>query len=513
MNYIYKTLFIFLFTTFTLFSKTTKIEIVSFNDFHGNVAEDTREKGKNIGMAKMVGYINSLKKLNPNTIVVSGGDNYQGTAISNLTFGAPVTKMMKAMDVKASAIGNHEFDWGSQRITNWAKDGNFDYLAANIYDKTTHKPVTWAKPYKFVNVNTIKIAFIGLSTKETKYQTKIEFVKNLEFKDASKAATYWVKYLNSGKAKEGKPDVIIALTHIPSSQDEKTQAILGEELSNLSKVNGIDAIITGHSHKTVSGFLNKKPIIQAYKYGRALGRLSLTLKNNKVVEIKPFVDMVSENKSDIISDENMNTILEKQNHELSSILNEKLGYISHDIPHDRNGGLSPLGYWFADVMRKKANAQIGLTNGGGVRRPLYKGDITMKDMYEIMPFDNQIVVVKVTGKHLKALIDHGIEADYMGDGQFAGLNVIYDPKKPYEHRVVSMTLEDGTPINDNDIYTVATNDLLVDGGDKYDFSNAIENKNLFILIRDALVENVKKNKTIKLADPTLYLKEKQKMAS
>lgn len=501
------TIFItFLILVYNLFAKTTNIEIISFNDFHGNVAEDTREKGKNIGMAKMVGYVNQIKSENPNTIVVSGGDNYQGTAVSNLTFGAPVTKMIKAMDLKASAIGNHEFDWGSHRIKNWAKDGNFDFLAANIYDTKTNKPVSWAKPYKIVVVDNVKIAFIGLSTKETKYQTKIEFVKNLEFKPADKAAEYWIDFLNSGKAKEGKPDIIIALTHIPSSQDSATKAIIGEELTKLSKINGLDAIITGHSHQTVSGVLNGKPIIQAYKYGRALGRLSITLEDGKLVKIKPFVDMISKNKSDIISDENMTVVLDKQNKALESILNEKLGSLQTDITHDRNGGLSPLGYWFADVMRKKVGAQIGLTNGGGVRRSLYKGDITMKDMYEIMPFDNQIVVVKIKGKDLKKIVDHGIEADYMGDGQFAGLKVVYDPKKPYENKVLSMTLEDGTPIKDDSIYTLATNDLLVDGGDRYDFSNIVEKKDTFILIRDALVENVKANKTIHPIDPNLYLK-------
>lgn len=488
-----------LFLTMTLFAKVTKIDVISFNDFHGNVAEDTRAKGKNIGMAKMVGYVNAAREENPNTIVVSGGDNYQGTAISNLTFGAPVSKMMKSMKVVASAVGNHEFDWGSERIAKWAEEGNFDYLASNIYDKTTKEPVTWAKPYKIVDVDGVKIAFIGLATEQTKYQTKVEFVKNIDFKPAEEAANYWIKYLKSGKAAEGTPEVIIALTHIPSMQD-KDSVITGEELDRLTKVEGLDAVVTGHSHRTVSGTMNGKPVVQAYKYGRALGKLHIVMEDGKVKEITPEVDMVSKAKSDIIEDSTMKEQLAKQTAELKEVLGEKLGTLKEDLVHDRKGSLTPLGYWATDVMRKATNTQVGLTNGGGLRRTLFKGDITMGDLYEIMPFDNQLVVVKVKGKDLKALIDHGIDADFMTDGQFAGLKVVYDPAKEYEHKIVKITLEDGTPIEDEKIYTLVTNDFIVTGGDRYDFSNAIEVKDLFVPIRDALVDNIKANGGIAIPD-------------
>ncbi len=489
----------------TLFGKVTKIDIISFNDFHGNVAEDTRAKGQNIGMAKMVGYVNAAKKINPNTIVVSGGDNYQGTAISNLTFGAPVSKMMKAMNLTASAVGNHEFDWGSERIAKWGEEGNFDYLASNIYDKTTGEPVTWAKPYKIVEIDQVKVGFIGLATEQTQYQTKAEFVQNLEFKPAEKAAKYWVDYLKSGKAPEGTPEVIIALTHIPSEQNSESKVITGEELDRLTKVEGLDAVVTGHSHRTVSGMMNGKPVVQAFKYGRALGNLHIVVEDGKVVEITPNVDMVSNNKSDIIADEITAELLAKQTEELAGVLGEKLGVLKEDLVHDRKGSLTPLGYWATDVMRKYTKTDVGLTNGGGLRRTLYKGDITMGDLYEIMPFDNQVVIVEVSGAELKQLIDHGIGADFMTDGQFAGLKVTYNPEKEYEHRITKITLEDGTPIEDDKIYTITTNDFIVSGGDRYDFSRAKSVKDLFIPIRDVLVDDIKANNGIVIPDISAIL--------
>ncbi|MCJ8342995.1 MAG: 5'-nucleotidase C-terminal domain-containing protein, partial [Cetobacterium sp.] len=278
----------------------------------------------------------------------------------------------------------------------------------------------------------------------------------------------------------------------------ENKVISGEELNKLTKVKGISGIITGHSHRTVSGIMNGIPVIQAYKYGRALGRLHIVMKDGKIIEIKPSVDMVSNNKSDIIPDKVTEGILDKETKDLSKVLKVKIGKLNEDLTHDRGGSLSKLGYWATDAMRKAAHAQIGLTNGGGFRRTLYKGDITMGDMYEIMPFDNPLVLVKVTGVQLKKLIDHGIGADFMSDGQFAGVKVKYDPTKEYEHRVVSVVLEDGTPIKDNEIYTVATDGFLVSGGDRYNFKDSVEIKNLFISIRETLVDRVKDEKVVKV---------------
>ena len=192
------------------------VHIIYFNDFHGNITEEITGKKRNMGMAKMVGYVNEFKATHPNTIVLSGGDNYQGTADSNLTFGKPVTAMMKGMNTLASAVGNHEFDWGYEKIKGWAKDGSFKYLASNIYDRKTNKPVSWASPYMIIKKSGIKIGIIGLAHPDTPSLAKAEYVENFEFRDPVKSANEWVNYLKSGKAKEGKPDVIIALTHIDS---------------------------------------------------------------------------------------------------------------------------------------------------------------------------------------------------------------------------------------------------------------------------------------------------------
>lgn len=469
------------------------VDIVSFNDFHGNVADS----GKNIGMAKIIAYSKTLLENNPNTIFVSGGDSYQGTAISNLTHGAPVTAMMKSMGIVASAVGNHEFDWGVDYIEGWAKDGGFDFLATNIVDKSTNKPVEWAKPYKIVEKGGIKIAFLGLSHPDTSTLTKKEFVKELEFTDPIKAAETWVKFLNDGKAKEGKPDVIIALTHLDSFQNGETKEVTGNA-TKLADIEGIDGIISAHSHKAVAGKVNEVPIVQANYNGRMFGVLSIELDNdNKVIGVEAKLDDLSSKTAEIVPDPEGQKLFAKYEEEAKPILSEVIGEAAGEFTHNsKEDNVTLLGRWSSEVMKEKTGVQVAIQNGGGLRRTLEKGVITMGDMYEIMPFDNQLVTMELKGSDLKKAIDHGIYNPEVGNGQFAGLIVEFDKNKEFENRITKISLEDGTPIDMDAYYTVVTNDFLLTGGDKYDFSNARNVVDTFIPIRDVLVEAIKEDKVI-----------------
>lgn len=475
------------------------IDIVSFNDFHGNLAEDAREKGKNVGMAKMIGVINEYMAKNPNTIVVSGGDNYQGSAMSNLTQGAPVNNMFKAMDLKVSAVGNHEFDWGTSYMNKWQEDGGFQYLAANIVDEATGEVVAWAKPYSFTEVDGKKIAFIGLATTTTPTVTKADNVEGLEFVDAAEAAAKWVAFLKEGKAEEGTPDLIIAVTHLPSKQDkygsDVTLPVVGEEINAVAMVDGIDGIISGHSHKTVAGYINNVPVVQAYKYGRAMAKISFEMnEDGSVKAATPSIDTLYKRKGDIIADATGTAEYDKWDKELGPIMGEKIGVATGTFSHNTDvDQTTPLGEFVCKLMAEKAGVDIAIQNGGGLRRDMPAGDITMGLMYEIMPFDNTLMVVELTGADLKKNIDNGLKPEGSRAGSFSGLEVSYDLNKPAGERILSMTLADGTPVEMDKVYKVVSNDFLVEttGADGYDFSTAKSKVNLMIPIRDAMVDEIK----------------------
>lgn len=466
------------------------VNILTFNDLHGAVMQ-TSATDKNSGIAKLAGEINKVKSQNPNTIVVSAGDNFQGSAMSNLTNGAPVNEMMKAVGVVASAVGNHEFDWGTDKIAKWGQEGGYKFLAANIYDKATGKPVAWAEPYMIIEKGGIKIGLVGIATPETAFKTTPENVKNLEFRDPVAMTKEWAKV-----AKDKGADVVIALTHLGSFQD-KDGKITGEAIE-LCGLPNIDAVISAHTHQEVSGVVNGTPIIQAYYNGRVLGKLAIKIDpNGKVVGVAQSIDKLYSRAGTLVEDASVKAIAERYSKELQPILSEVIGTTETALPHDKTvPGTSLLGQWTTDVMRKVAGVQIGITNGGGLRTSIAAGNITMGNMYEVMPFDNTLVKMELKGSDLKRVIENGIDNKEIGWVQIGGVKVYYDEKAEFGNKITAMFLENGTKIEMDKTYSVVTNDFMFTGGDKFDFKGAINAVDSMLPIREALVTELKKVKAI-----------------
>ncbi|MCM0648251.1 5'-nucleotidase C-terminal domain-containing protein [Clostridium swellfunianum] len=490
--------------TYDMALAANKIDVVSFNDFHGTLKEAS-SSSKDIGAAKLAGSINAVRAANPDTLVVAGGDLYQGSAMSNLKYGKPVSEVLKTIGIEASAIGNHEFDWGLDWISEWTKDGNFDFLASNIYSKTTGNPVTWAKPYKVVVKDGVKIGLIGLATPETAFKTKPENVKNIEFRDPVTAGNEWAKYLKETE----KVDVVIALTHLGALQD-KAKVITGEAADFAKAVKGVDAVISAHTHQSVAGVVNNIPVVQGYYNGRSLAKLSIYKdENGKIVKITPAVDDLYTRVKELPVDASVKAIVDKYNTELAPILNEVLGTTDKDLSHDKNAaGVSILGQWASDVMRAKAGTQIAIQNGGGLRTSIAKGDITMGKMYEVMPFDNTLFKMELKGSDIKKNIENGIANASIGWVQFSGMKVYYDINKAQGDRISAMYLMDGTKMDMDAYYTVVTNDFMATGGDGYNFSAGRNQLDTGVPIREALVEalrNLKAEGKVLSVTPIDYL--------
>lgn len=462
------------------------VDILSFNDFHGNVLES----GKNIGAAKLAGVVNEYKaKANTEygVIPVSAGDLYQGTAISNLTTGKPVTAMAKAMGLEASAIGNHEFDWGVDNINTWANEGGFPFLAANIVKKGTEEKVSYAQPYKVVERNGVKIGLIGISTPETATSTLAENVKDVDFLDPVKTVAKWNKVLRETE----KVNAVVVIAHAGAYQDSNTKEITGEA-ADIAKVEGVDAVIAGHNHAVVSGEVNGVPVVEGGYNGRALAKLTFTFDDsNKLLDVEPSADVFLGKEATLPVDENILKEVKNIKEGLSEILGKKVTSLKERLSHDdKNTAVTPLGVTVAETMRKIVGTEIAVTNGGGIRRSLEQGDITVGDMYEILPFDNTIVTLDVKGSDLYGIIEHGINTEGFAWGQFAGIKVWYNPE---DGKVSSIRLNDGTKIDMEKYYSVAINDFMLTGGDKYDFSNAINAVNTNVVMRDAMAEEWNKN--------------------
>lgn len=456
-------------------SSNKVIEILSFNDFHGNVLES----GKNIGAVKLTGIIKEYQNKDEasdtyGVATVSGGDIYQGTAISNILSGAPVNEMLKEIGIVASAIGNHEYDWGSDKIKPWAEEAGFKFVAANLIDENTGVAPEYAEPYVMTNVDGINIAFIGIATPETLTSTKAENVGGLKFLDIVETIDKYSKIVRSEGA-----DIVVALTH-SAALENSDGTITGEAAEIAEKAADIDAVIAAHNHKFVDGFVKNSntgkdvPVVQAGYNGRGLSVITFTFdENEEILDVKAKTRQFygESNSNEFPVDEKVQQIISKYNEELAPTLLTEVTELNFDLDHDRYAGVTPLGVSVAEAMRVAGGTQVAIANGGGIRAPLYKGTLTLGDMYTILPFDNNVVTMKVTGAKLKELIRHGINPDGFGWGQYSGLTVWYYSETD---EITSMRLNDGTKVEDDKYYTLTSIDFLMTGGDSYNFDGHID---------------------------------------
>ncbi|NCC79134.1 MAG: hypothetical protein EOM07_05995 [Clostridia bacterium] len=479
---------------------TATFDYYAINDFHGNV--DSSGSSKNPGLARIKTFLDHQIARNPNTYFLSSGDHFQGTAISNLTHGEVVNEILKEMNLLASAVGNHEFDWGSDLIPVWAKDGEYKFLASNIEVEEDKKPEGWDEfvlPYMvqeiMVNGTSVKVGFIGIATPETKFKTAAENVVGYTFTDPVEATNKWAKVLKDEK----DVDAIIALTHLGSFQ--KDGVISGEIVEYANEVEGIDAIFTGHTHQVVNGRVNDIAIVQGGYNGRNLSQITLDFEINgdivKLLEATGSVINMTELIPELEEDAAVKAIVDKYYEELAPILDEVLGELKNDLPHDTDEmQVTPMGQFIAKSLAEIGGTQIAIINGGGIRRGFDKGDITMGLMYELLPFDNTLVTLKVTGAELKKLIEHGLHPEDFRPGQFYGIEVWYDDKAEAGNRISTIRLLDGTLVKDDGIYSVSTLDFLLTGGDNYDYSKATDVVDTYIPVRDVIAEMIREKEVI-----------------
>jgi 2',3'-cyclic-nucleotide 2'-phosphodiesterase (5'-nucleotidase family) len=462
---------------------TRVLRIIGTNDFHGALEPRTDAGGVRRGGAAYVAAAidRARRECAPacETLLLDGGDIFQGTPASNLAFGRPVVDYYNRMGYAAAALGNHEFDWGVDTLRARMRQAKFGILGANVRN-TDGRDVTWIRNDTIVARGRTRIGIIGVSTVSTPRQTRAGNVVGLRFDDPAPI----IDSIGPALRKRGA-DLVVVVAHAGGSCGSEPPVCNGEIIDFARKLKTrVDAIVSGHSHTLLNTVVNSIPIVQARSTGRAIDVLDIPL--GAAASVAPRRD-VREIASDTIRPlASIDSIVQRAVARVAPLVSRHVASIPATLA--RQGPQYPLGNLIADAQRWAGKGDIAIMNNGGIRTELRAGQATYGSLFEIQPFGNTLYSLTMTGAQLRGLIEGMLGKSPVND-HVSGLTISFDPSKPVGSRIVSVTMADGAPLSDSASYNVILNDFLATGGEGYNAAGrATASRPLGIDDLDALID-------------------------
>ncbi len=460
-----------------------QVRVLETTDFHGAILSGARERRTNRpigGSAVLAAHVERLRAENPEgTVLLDGGDCAQGTMISNLQFGRPVIEQMNALRYTAMAVGNHDFDWSADTLSRRVAEMQFAALGANMIVRATGRmPRDIRSDTVFVRRG-VKVGVLGLCYRHTPTVTLPSCVAHLRFEDDS----LWAARVAPRLRQRDHARVVLSVGHIPAETDSTRRAVSGDLPRMARGVPGVDAWFGGHSHNQVLDEIGGAPVMISGALGQVVGVCDLVVDPlaGKVVEHR--ARLVTTYADEVRPDSVWLARVEHWNAAIGPLAATPLGRSARRIP--RGSPENAVGDLVADAMRAAAKVDIAFQNTGGLRAELPEGALTKGSIYEVMPFDNTMTLVTLTGAEVRQVIEEGLA--YGRVTQVSGIRFSYDPDGPAGQRVKSIALADGSPLEPTRDYRTVCNNFMASGGDNYStLSNGRDRRDDGALVRDAL---------------------------
>jgi 5'-nucleotidase / UDP-sugar diphosphatase len=473
---------------------TARLAIYHTNDVHGWIhpkAATWHAPNPKRLIGGFPAAANVLKRERLPRLLLDGGDWFQGTPEAAFSNGKAAIDGFNALRYDAVVIGNHDFDYGQAQLEKLVEDMEMPVLGSNIYRERDGRRPAYITPHLIKEVAGIKIGIFGLTTRNMKDLSFEENYAGLTFRREADEAREMVRKLRAKGAK-----LIIAVTHVGFI--ETGMAAFEDDKFIAGEVPGIDVIVGGHTHTRLKAAVREPRhgtiIGQTGSYLSQLGRIELEVerKTGKIVDfssglIDLWVDEVGE-------DERVKKLLTPYKEEADRQLSVVIATATATLTRNRNGEAT-IGAWFTDCVRDWSGTDVAVQNHGGIRADLPAGPVSLRRIFEIMPFDNRVATLTLTGAQLRETLEHGVSGA-AGMLQISGLTVRYNPsaepgRRVREVRVGSRLLENG------ERYSVAAADFLVKRGDGYAaLGRGEETTFTSMLLRDVLASCAKKAGTI-----------------
>lgn len=464
------------------------IRVLETTDFHGGILPGARDRRtqRPLGSSPVLAaWIAKLRAENPEgTVLLDGGDVYQGTMISNLQFGRPVIEQMNALGYAAMAIGNHEFDWSADTLEARVHEMDFAALGANMRERKTGRMPKWARSDTVVVRRGVRVGILGLCYRHTPAVTLAAHVAHLEFLDDSTVAAALAPRVRA------RSDLVVGVGHVPCVSDSSRRALQGD-LHRLARgVRGVDAWFGGHSHNPVVDHVGKVPVAIAGSHGQYVAVCDLVVDPARDSVLESRVRLQETWADSIPPDPDMAARVARWNESVAPIAAQPLGTAARRLTRYRSGE-SSLGNFVTDAIRAASGADIAMQNSGGLRADLPEGPVTRGTIYEVMPFDNRVFLLGLTGAEVKRAVEQALRSQRIT--QVSGIRYAFDLGRPALDRVVEITTGDGTPLEMDRVYRVAVNDFMATGGDEYDvLTGGRDRKETDLLVREVLEDHVRR---------------------
>ena len=450
-----------------------QLNVFYLNDTHGAILEN----GDEMGMSKIGNLIMHEKVTNPHgTLFLSGGDMLQGSILSNYFNGASMIHILNTLEMDAFIIGNHEFDWGIEVVTNYRDIQNplmyaeFPLLGANIFHKGTTTRPDYIDAYTIIQKGQLKVGIIGLMGYGLETSIATSRVSNYEFGNPIYWAEYYTEYLRT----EEDVDMVLVVIH----DDGQQKLNFNQTLSTWTGDKKVDAVFNGHSHQTFAGTYSRTgvnmPYIQSSGNGKRVGKVSFGVDGLGNITSASAINLSGSNEARLNKGLPLvQSIIDQYVDVIEPLLNEVIIYAGQSMSQ------SQLTFYMAQLIRLATDADIAFHNLGGTRDSIQNGEgLTVAKLYKIFPFDNRIKTVYLRGSDINQYIS-----------AFGGYNSIRPGINTFEA---------------NTWYKVATNDYVFDiTSNPFIYGEDIVDTG--ILIRD-LLETVLRNQadqglTFNLSNP------------
>lgn len=422
------------------------MQLLSVNDVY--VLEPVAGRG---GLARVATLVRGLERETPNTLFALAGDTLSPSLLSTLRRGAQMIEGWNALGLGVAAFGNHEFDFGPAVLAERVGESRFPWLATNVLDRASGRPLGGARPWLRRDFDGVRVGVIGLTTPDAARTSNGG--PGVSFDDPLEAARGALTAL-------GAVDLAVAVTHLPLAQDRALVAALP-----------IDAVLGGHDHDPMLVEEGRAVIVKAGSNAVNVGQVEYELRCGAVLSRRQRLIPVDERLAEA---PDVADLVRRQAALLARELDTTVGRTA--VPLDARESLvrreeTPLGRFFADLMRERVGAQVALLNSGGIRgnRVIPAGPITKRDIRGLLPFTNTVVLLELTGEALRAALERSVDELPRPTGHFlqtSGLAFTVDLAQPATRRVGAITVG-GRPLDPGGRYRVATLDYLARGQDGY----------------------------------------------